>query len=181
MNVLQLIKTYYSPGSESYTILVEHSKMVARKAIDIAHSIGHLCPDIVFIEEAAMLHDIGIFLTNEPRLGCFGSHDYVRHGYLGRELLESEGLLKHALVCERHVGVGLSVSDIRRQRLSLPHRDMLPVSLEEKIICYADKFFSKGGKSPSSEKPLAAVRKSILAYGEDKLKTFDNFSSLFNR
>lgn len=181
MDMLKLIEKYYSPGSDSYTILVAHSKVVARKAIDIAQTIRHLSPDIVFIEEAAMLHDIGIFLTNEPRLGCFGSHEYIRHGYLGRELLENEGLPKHALVCERHVGIGLSVSDIRRQRLSLPLRDMLPVSLEEKIICYADKFFSKSGKSPSSEKPLAAVRKSILAYGEDKLKTFDNFSSLFNR
>jgi len=53
-----------------------------------------------FIEEAALLHDIGIFNTNLPKIGCYGRHPYISHGYLGRELLENEGLAAHALVCE---------------------------------------------------------------------------------
>ena len=104
------------------------------------------------MEEAAMLHDIGIFLTHAPSLGCNGPHPYLKHGHLGCKLLEKEGLPKHALVCERHVGVGITRKDVLDHKLPLPAKDMLPLSLEEKIICYADKFFSKNGAYAASRK-----------------------------
>ena len=50
---------------------------------------------------------------------------------------------RHALVCERHTGAGLSLKDIMDQKLPVPPREMLPVSMEEQVICFADKFFSK--------------------------------------
>lgn len=153
--------------------------MVAKKALEVAESVMHLDPDFLFIEEAAMLHDIGIFLTSEPGLGCFGDKAYVCHGYLGRELLESEGLPRHALVCERHVGVGIRCEDIDRQNLPVPRRDMLPVSLEEKIVCYADKFFSKKKGDLPGEKSLETVRWEIRIYGEDVLRRFDEIAALF--
>ena len=65
------------------------------------------------------------------------------HGYLGAELVRKEGFPKHALVCERHTGAGLSLQNIIQQDLPVPHREMTPVSLEEQIICFADKFFFK--------------------------------------
>ena len=55
----------------------------------------------------------GFFIQRPIVSGCYGDKDYICHGYLGRALLEKEGLPAHALVCERHVGVGLSISDIR--------------------------------------------------------------------
>ena len=180
MNPIIIINKYYQQESLAYNILMEHSKVVSRKALDIADKIGHLNPDIVFIQEAAMLHDIGIFLTDAPNMGCFGDEEYICHGYLGRELLEKERLPKHALVCERHVGIGLSIIDIEAQNLPLPKRDMLPLSLEEQIICYADKFFSKKIDSLDIERPLVEVRKSIEQYGLDKLDQFDKMSYLFN-
>jgi uncharacterized protein len=153
--------------------------MVAKKALEVAESVMHLDPDFLFIEEAAMLHDIGIFLTSAPGLGCFGDKAYVCHGYLGREILEKEGLERHALVCERHVGVGISREDIDRQNLPVPKRDMLPVSLEEKIVCYADKFFSKKKEGLPGEKSLETVRREIREYGEDILRRFDEIAALF--
>ena len=54
-------------------------------------SVPELSPDIEFIRTAALLHDIGIFMTHAPKFGCFGDHPYLAHGYLGRELLEREG------------------------------------------------------------------------------------------
>lgn len=181
MNPIEIIKKFYQPETLAFDILIEHSKMVTKKAIEIAERIKNLNPDISFIEEAAMLHDIGIFLTKEPRIGCYGDREYICHGYLGRELLEKEGLPMHALVCERHIGIGLSTNDIEQQNLPVPKRDMLPVSLEEKIICYADKFFSKKINSLHMEKPLEEVRKGIQKYGMDKLKKFDEMSILFNK
>lgn len=43
----------------------------------------------------------------------------------------------------RHVGVGISVKDVHQFNLPLPARDMLPISIEEQLICYADSFFPR--------------------------------------
>lgn len=179
MKPIDIIGKYYDLESKSYHYLLQHSRLVARKALELAARVGHLKPDIDFIKEAAMLHDIGIFLTNAPKIGCYGYREYVCHGYIGRELLEREGLLKHALVCERHVGMGITVGNIRDNNLPLPERDMVPESIEEKIICFADKFFSKSEHELLHEKDLERVRAIVRGYGEDKLRIFDDWSRLF--
>jgi len=71
--------------------------MVAGKALAIARRARRLGPDLKFIGEAAMLHDIGILVTDQPSLGCYGDKPYICHGYAGREILEKEGLPAHAL------------------------------------------------------------------------------------
>lgn len=48
-----------------------------------------------------------------------------------------------------------------------------PLSKEEKIICLADKFFSKSEHDLLHEKPLERVREMIKGCGEDKLRLFD--------
>lgn len=181
MDTLEIISRYYSPGSLAYNTLIEHSRMVAGKCLEIAGNIRRLAPDISFLKEAAMLHDIGIFLAGASHIGCYGSRDYICHGYLGRDLLEKEGLPMHALVCERHVGVGLSISDIAKWDLPLPARDMLPVTLEEKIICYADKFYSKKPDALCFQKTLEEVREDIRKYGGEQLQRFDEMTLLFSK
>jgi uncharacterized protein len=179
MNPIKLIQKYYNQNSLAYRILVAHSENVARKALFLAKRVKHLHPDFQFIEEAAMLHDIGIFLTDAPEIGCFGKEPYIRHGLLGRELLDNEGLPKHALVCERHTGTGISREDIQKQRLPLPERDMLPISLEEQIVCFADKFYSKNPQKLNREKSLEKIKKKMGNYGEDKLKKIEEWVMLF--
>lgn len=179
MNPLKIIQKYYQIDSESYKILVEHSVAVAKKAIEIANKVPHLKPDIKFIEEASMLHDIGIFLTDYPEIKCFGKEPYISHGYLGREILEKEGFSKHALVCERHVGVGISIKDIEEQKLPIPKRDMSPISIEEQIISFADKFFSKNEEFLSEEKSIDKIRNELLKFGDDKVKIFDEWAKKF--
>jgi len=179
MNPFDIIAEYYEPGSKAYDILVRHGEDVARKAVAVAGKVAHLNPDLEFIQEAAMLHDIAIFMTNTPELGCTGKYPYVCHGYLGRKLLENNELPKHALVCERHVGVGITAEDIKRHKLPLPERDMIPVSIEEQIICFADKFFSKNGLHAATEKPVPDVLRAIKQYGHDKLTTFLSWIQLF--
>lgn len=180
VNPIEVIEKYYEPESKAYHFLIQHSRLVARKALEIAEKAVHLHPDMRFIEEGAMLHDIGILYTDAPKLDCFGYKDYICHGYLGRELLEREGLFGHALVCERHVGVGITAGEIKNNKLPLPQRDMIPLSLEEKIICLADKFFSKSEHELLHEKPLEQVREMISVYGLDKLATFDGWVKMFN-
>ncbi|KAA5400559.1 HDIG domain-containing protein, partial [Phocaeicola dorei] len=143
MKPLDIIKKYYPESSDAYRILVTHSRSVADKALALARLHPEMNLDLTFIEEAAMLHDIGIFLCNAPDIDCHGEADYICHGYLGADLMRKEGYPRHALVCERHTGTGLSLAMIEERNLPVPHRDMRPVSLAEQLICFADKFFSK--------------------------------------
>ena len=104
MKVLDLIDKYYPQDNELKHILNVHSRSVADKALWIAGKHPELNLDTVFLEEAAMLHDIGIFLTHAPGIQCFGTEPYICHGYLGAGLVRKEGFPRHALVCERHTG-----------------------------------------------------------------------------
>ncbi len=124
-----------------------------------------------------MLHDIGIFLTNAPSIECNGIAPYVCHGYLGRELLDAQGYHRHALVCERHTGVGISLEEIKAENLPLPHRNMQPMSIEEKIICFADCFYSK--TNLGVEKSIDKIRKGLEKHGRNSVKIFDEWSLAF--
>lgn len=179
MDALALIEKYYDPHSRAYQILVTHSELVTQKALRLAERVADLQPDYRFIEEAGMLHDIGMFMTNAPGLDCHGMHPYICHGFLGRELLEKESLPCHALVCERHTGAGITREDIRKQNLPLPERDMVPESLEEKIICFADKFYSKNPDRLTNELTLAEIRNRLARFGTDKVAQIDEWARLF--
>lgn len=143
MDALAIINKYYPEDNELKHILLTHSRSVADKALWIAGKHPELNLDKQFLEEAAMLHDIGIFMTDADGICCFGSYSYICHGYLGADLMRKEGFPRHALVCERHTGAGISLQSIIDQQLPVPHRDMVPVSLEEQVICFADKFFQR--------------------------------------
>lgn len=179
MDPIKIIQRYYDSGSRAYRILVAHGERVAQKAIQAAVAVKHLSPDTGLIQRAAMLHDIGMLKTNVPELGCHGEDPYIKHGVIGRQMLEDIGLAAEALICERHVGAGISAAEICRRKLPLPKRDMLPISIEEQIICYADKFFSKGRRRNGTAKPLPSIIKALAHYGPDQVSRFQNWVQLF--
>lgn len=94
LDPLSIIARYYDLRSKLYAVLVDHSRQVAKKSLEIAQGLPHLNLDFEFIQNAAMLHDIGIFKTCAPAIGCHGGRPYICHGYLGRDLLDSLGLPK---------------------------------------------------------------------------------------
>lgn len=177
MQVLDIIHKYYTPGTKLYNIYMHHANDVAGKALSIVQNHPELAVDVRFIEEASMLHDIGIVQTHAPSIGCIGKMKYICHGYLGREMLTSEGYPKHGLVCERHTGTGLSLETIINKKLPIPHRDMRPQSLEEKIICFADKFYSKS--QLGREKPIKRIRESLRNHSVHQVEIFDEWCELF--
>ncbi|MCP3677832.1 MAG: HDIG domain-containing protein [Deltaproteobacteria bacterium] len=179
MNPLQIIEKYYDRESPSYHYLVCHSEMVTEKAVEVAGRVEHLRPDVAFIREAAMLHDIGIFLTHAPSIGCDGDKPYLCHGYLGREIVEREGFPRHALVCERHIGVGITIEEIDENKLPIPRREIIPLTIEERIICYADKFFSKQEEFLLREKPIERIKKGLSRLGGEKVKRFEEMVAFF--
>jgi len=181
MNPIEIIHKYYPEDTEEQRellhILLTHSRQVADKALDIARRHPELNLDETFLEEAAMLHDIGIFLTDADGIHCYGTQPYICHGYLGADLMRREGFTRHALVCERHTGALVTGAKSMADNLPVPHRDMRPVSLEEQVICFADKFYSKTklGKEKSVEKAV----KSLSKYGEDGVKRFQDWCERF--
>ena len=181
MDPLDVLAKFYDRNSKAFKVLVEHGNQVASKALSAARSVAHLDPDLGFIRNAALLHDIGIMHTDSPGFDCKGKYPYICHGLLGREMLDSIGLPTYGLVSERHVGVGIGSNEIRRYKLPLPDRDMLPVSIEEQIICYADKFFSKNGNGlkQNGEKSIDEIIRTLTAYGEDKVQRFMTWMKMF--
>ena len=182
MNPFDIIHQYYDSRSNLYRVLVTHSILVTKKALDIATAFQLRQPhpkiDLNFIYEAAMLHDIGIFRCDAPKIFCAGSAPYICHGIIGREILENAGLPRHALVCERHTGAGVSQQNVIEQKLPLPLRDYLPVSLEEKIICLADRFYSKIPPKLFYEHNLRHIHQQMGAWGPEILARFENLCDL---
>ena len=176
MNPIKIIEKYYQKNTLLHEILLSHSVSVAEKSLRIAEN-RQLDIDKNFVHEAAMLHDIGIFLTNAPTIHCFGTHNYLEHGYLGADILRMENLPKHALVCERHTGTGLTLQEIINKQFPLPQRDMQPISLEEQLICYADLFFPK--TNLNIEKSIEQVRKNVAVWGKNSVEKFEYWLKIF--
>ncbi|MBR3548421.1 MAG: HD domain-containing protein [Bacteroidaceae bacterium] len=177
MKVLNLIHKYYAGQPELEQILLKHSEDVAQKVLEIAEAHPEFHLDRQFLYEAAMLHDIGILYVDAPGICCHGTKPYICHGMLGAELLRNEGLPAHARVAERHTGTGLTKEEILRQSLPLPPRDFVPETQEEKIICYADKFFSKSHLE-EVKTPEQAMR-SLEKFGPSCVDTFKAWMSEF--
>lgn len=175
--VRKIIDKYYPEGTRLRDIFMRHSRQVADLALDINRRRGlGLDPDTV--ETAAMLHDIGIFKTDADGIDCHGTEPYIRHGILGAELLRREGMPEEiARIAERHTGAGITADDIRGMRLPLPEGDYTPQTLLERLICYADKFYSK--TRLDSAKPLESVRASMLRHSPETLKRFEKLHAEF--
>ena len=179
MTPRRLLEKYFHDNREGLEIVYRHSRMVADKALAIAALAGKDEADLHFIEEAALLHDIGVARVYAPKLNCFGKAPYLCHGIIGREILEAEGLPRHAMVCERHIGVGLTARDIVEQKLHLPERDMSPASDCERIVALADLFYSKKGGELELEKSPDQVRCDLARFGQEKVLIFESWLERF--
>lgn len=119
---LDLLRTLKIPLS-----IRRHSEKVADKAMEIANKIKKVKVDLDLIEIGALLHDIGRTKT----------HGF-KHALIGGKILRQRGFSeKLARICETHILGGLDKEDAKN--VGLPEKDFLPKTLEEKIICLADK------------------------------------------
>lgn len=174
---IKIIEQYYTPDSDLCNLLLNHSRAVAEKALAIADTLA-VEVDREFLYQAAMLHDIGVCKTYAPSIYCGGTHKYIMHGVLGAEMLREYGLSeRYALVCERHTGAGMTAQEIAAAGLPLPIRDMLPISIEERLICYADKFYSKS--KPDVELTVEMIEHGLARYGANVLMRFKQLRTEF--
>ncbi len=115
-----------------------HSLKVAEKALELAERIKLREIDMDLIEIGGLLHDIGRCKT----------HGF-NHALIGAKIIRERGLSERlAKICETHILGGLDKEDAKR--VGLPEKDFLPQTLEEKIICLADKHIA-GTKEVSIE------------------------------
>lgn len=156
MDYLSIINKYYADNDPLRTLLLKHSRQVADRCLEIVKKHQELPVDVQFLEEAAMLHDIGIFRCNAPTIYCYGTEPYLRHGPIGGELLRNEGFPRHARVAERHTGTGLPGYE--------------PETLEEEIVCYADKFYSKS--HPDRVLTVVQTAESLERFGHEGVLKF---------
>lgn len=183
-----ILRDFYPEESPMRRRLETHSRQVAGAAAEILRaapaSLRAAIPlrDVVM---AAMLHDVGIGCCRAPSIGCFGEADYITHGILGgtmlREYAAKRGLELEfcARVCERHTGSGLTRGEILMQHLPIvPPRDLLPETPLEKLICLADKFYSKSGTM--ERKPLEKVQRSMAKFGDASLSRFEALMRFFD-
>ena len=157
MDYQAILDKYYPDDNDLRRLLLKHSRQVADRALLIVHKQHKELPvDIQFLEEAAMLHDIGIFRCNAPSICCYGTEPYIKHGPIGGDILRNEGFPRHARVAERHTGTGLPGFE--------------PETLEEQIVCYADKFYSKS--SPDHVRTVLETAQSLEKFGREGVEKF---------
>ena len=176
MDPYLLIDKYYKEG-ELRRLLLLHSELVRDKALEAIRRSGQSF-DEGLLSAGALLHDIGIYQCHAPAIFCNGTEPYIRHGIIGGRIMRKEGYPEYARFCERHTGAGLTKEDIITQNLPLPLEDYLPETIEEKAVCYADKFFSKSGNA-AQEKSLDQVLSSMARHGSDTLNRFLALHNLF--
>lgn len=201
MDYLALLHRYYPEDNALRRMLLHHSRQVCARALQIVERHPELGANRNLVEAGAMLHDIGIFLTDAPGIHCHGTAHYILHGSLGAQLLRNEAeQLKEkkrqelqrqelqlqeelhfyealARICERHTGTGLTRQTIIERGLPDPHQDLLPETIEEQIICYADKFYSKSHLE--RERTIPQTLQSLEKFGDEGVEKFRHWTELF--
>ncbi|MFW9996191.1 MAG: HD domain-containing protein [Candidatus Odinarchaeota archaeon] len=119
-----LVTSGCSPDVIYHSIQV--SKMTEYLACKIKKN-GHVI-DIELTTVGGLLHDVGRARTHG-----------IDHGVEGGKLLREIGEISLAEIAERHIGGGIVWEEARE--LNLPVDDYLPITLEQKVVCYADKLF----------------------------------------
>ncbi len=159
----------YAPNEKKFKLVLAHSKSVQKVALRIAKNID--C-DKDFIKTASILHDIGRFK--------YLKKDTIKHGVYGAKILRKHKLLRHANVCERHLGAGITKKDIKDQKLPLPKKCFIPLTKEEYIIAHADNLVF-GTKEVPFKKVFERFQKELGEYGVKKLmllkKKIDKFKN----
>ena len=123
----EAVRTLQNSGCSEQVI--NHCIAVSRLAKEIAQICQKkgLKVDIRLVEIGGLLHDLGRAKTHG-----------IRHSVIGGEIARSLGLPEPIIsIIERHVGAGISKEEAKV--LEIPEKSYIPVTLEEKIVSYADK------------------------------------------
>jgi uncharacterized protein len=118
--------------------VISHCEAVTKLALETANVLKErgLKIDSELVEVGALLHDIGRSKTHT-----------VHHAVVGAEIATSAGLPESVIsIIKRHIGGGITASEAKK--LGWPEDVYVPVTLEEKIVSYADKLIENSKRAP---------------------------------
>jgi uncharacterized protein len=118
--------------------VVAHCVAVSAIAVSLAGRVKASL-DRELVRQGGLLHDIGRARTHG-----------IDHAVAGVEIARGLGFSEQLLfIIERHIGAG--ITEAEAARLGLPQKDYLPLTMEEKIVSYADNLTSGVREMPYHE------------------------------
>ncbi len=151
---LQLLRENHCPAN-----VIAHCKAVAKVAVETAKTCRKkgMKVDVELVEIGALLHDIGRSKTHT-----------VNHAVVGAQIAKAQGLPEPVIaIIERHVGGG--ITDVEAKTLGWPKSNYTPVTLEEKIVSYADKIAETSERVPI-ELTINRLRREKLDAAADRVQ-----------
>lgn len=140
---IERLHAKYAPSEAVRRTVFKHCQIVAEIAEQLIDT-NKLVIDRDFVRAAALLHDIGYYPLVDAEGDFLPGAAQIQHAVAGEKILRSEGLSEaQCSCCLHHIGVGLSKEDVIRQALPIPPVDYMPMTDEERLVMYADKFHSK--------------------------------------
>jgi uncharacterized protein len=139
--------------------VIKHCKAVTKLALEIAAACREkgLKVDLELVEIGALLHDVGRSRTHT-----------VNHAIVGAEIAKAAGLPEPVIsIINRHVGGGITISEA--EKLGWPKDVYVPVTLEEKIVSYADKLI-EGAKRVSIDITIKKLSKELKGNAAERVR-----------
>ena len=176
MDAIALIDKYYADTPRLRNFYGFIAAQVADRCLKIAVLHPELGLDKAFLEEAALLHDIGILHTHAPGILCTGDAPYICHGYLGAEMLRAEGF-RVTPGCASVIPVrGFRAKKLQRRVCLYLCRIIIRRLWRNSSSVMRINLFqipSQRGKTPEQ------ALKSVSKYGEDGARRFRHWMELF--
>jgi uncharacterized protein (TIGR00295 family) len=143
----QALDLHRKYGSHERTVAhCQACAKISRALSERAVGEGHVL-DQRAVLAGALLHDIGRSQTQ-----------LVDHGYVGAEILTRERVDPIVIeIVRRHVGAGISAEEA--VKLGFPPGEYVPRTLEQKIVCFADKMLDGDRARPFNEEVKRFVKK----------------------
>ena len=142
--------------------VIKHTEAVSALAVEIAKQLqakNHPI-NLQLVEVGALLHDLGRSQTHS-----------VDHAIVGAKLAQQEGLPQEIVsIIKRHVGAGITSEEA--QWLGWPKDDYVPQTLEEKIVCYADKRIGSNQRIPI-EDTIKQLQSENMAEAAERVRKLD--------
>jgi uncharacterized protein len=148
--------------------VIKHCKAVAKLAVETAETCtgNGLNVDLELVEIGALLHDIGRSKTHS-----------VHHAVVGAEILQTAGLPEPVIsIVKRHVGGGITANEA--EKLGWPKDVYVPLTIEEKIVSYADKLIKKSKRVPIEVTTAELAEEGRYEAAERVLKLHKEISEL---
>jgi len=160
---LQLLREHQCP-----TEVINHCKAVTKLAVETANALEErgVKIDSALVEVGALLHDIGRSKTHA-----------VHHAVVGAEIAESAGLPGSVIsIIKRHVGGGITASEAKK--LGWPEDVYMPITLEEKVVSYADKLIENSKHAPI-ERTIEKLSKEMKPEAAERVrKLYEEITNL---